>query len=78
MVLASCPGMTQACVAEVLNIVAPEMSAAVSTLVTRHLLPGPSSAPWADILREARYVGFGWSSPLLPHRAAVRNNETAA
>jgi short-subunit dehydrogenase len=69
------PGI-QARLAEVLNIVAPELTAAAASIVTRHLLPGPSSAPSADQLREAREVGFGWLAPLLPQRAAVRNNET--
>ncbi len=69
------PGV-QARVAELLNIVAPELTATVASIVTRHLLPGPSAAPSADLLREAREVGFGWLTPLLPQGAAVRNNET--
>lgn len=69
------PGV-QARVAEILNVTAPELTAAVASLVTRRVLPGPSPEPSADTLREAREVGFGWLTPLLPNRAAVRNNET--
>jgi hypothetical protein len=61
-------------VAEVLNVVAPGLSAAVARLVTSYVLPGPSSAASADALREARAIGFGWLMPLLPNRAAVRHN----
>jgi NAD(P)-dependent dehydrogenase (short-subunit alcohol dehydrogenase family) len=67
------PGV-QARVAEVLNVVAPGLSAAVARLVTSYVLPGPSSAASADALREARAIGFGWLMPLLPNRAAVRHN----
>lgn len=70
------PGV-QARLAEILNVAAPELTAAVASMVTRYLLPGPSTAPSADTLREARDVGFGWLTPVLPNRAAVRNNETA-
>lgn len=69
------PGI-QARLAEVVNAMAPELSAAIAAFVTRRLLPAPSASPSADRLREARDVGFGWLSTLLPHRAAVRNNET--
>jgi NAD(P)-dependent dehydrogenase (short-subunit alcohol dehydrogenase family) len=70
------PGI-QARVAEVMNIVAPELTAELAAVVTR-LLPGPVDAPEADRGRRSSEVGFGWMSPLLPNRAARRNNEVTA
>lgn len=69
------PGV-QARLAELINVAAPELSAMVAAGITRYLLPGPSANPSADTQREARDVGFGWLSPLLPNGAARRYNET--
>jgi NAD(P)-dependent dehydrogenase (short-subunit alcohol dehydrogenase family) len=68
------PGV-QARVAEILNVLAPELTAAVSAFVVRRVLPGPSQSPSADHLRPAHEIGFGWLAPFLPNRAAARNNE---
>ena len=71
------PGL-QARVAEVLNALAPNTAAAVASAAVRTFLPGPSDESDGDATRAARDVGFGWLEPLLPNRAAIRNNEAPA
>jgi NAD(P)-dependent dehydrogenase (short-subunit alcohol dehydrogenase family) len=61
--------------AEMGNVVAPELSAAVTSLVARQL-PAPTTDRQGRIRRSTRDVGFGWMEPLLPNAAARRNNET--
>ena len=68
------PGV-QARVAEIVNVVAPELTAAISAAVASYVLPGRSTAPEGDRARPAHEVGFGWVSPLLPWEAARRNQE---
>jgi len=71
------PGI-QARVLELLNVAAPEFVAALSSAVTRALLPGPVDTPSGDQSRMAKDVGFGWMSPFLPNAASRRNNEMPA
>jgi NAD(P)-dependent dehydrogenase (short-subunit alcohol dehydrogenase family) len=67
------PG-TQARLGEAMNILAPELTSAISATLTRTVLPGPVGEE-GDRLREASEVGFGWVRPLMPDSAAARNNE---
>ena len=55
--------------------VAPELAAAVTSLVARQL-PSPPSGEDGRQRRSTREVGFGWMTPLLPNAAARRNNES--
>jgi NAD(P)-dependent dehydrogenase (short-subunit alcohol dehydrogenase family) len=65
----------QARAAELIDAVAPEVSARVAQAVTGALLPGPVNTAAADRGRVAGDVGFGWLTPFLPNRAARENNE---
>ena len=67
--------VTQFRVAEIGNVVAPELSAAVKSVIAGTLLPGPAGAPEGRVRRSTGEVGFGWMTPLLPNAAARRNNE---
>jgi len=71
------PGI-QARTAEILNTVAPELFAEMTSLVTRAVLPGPAGTPAGDDAKLATDVGFGWLSPFLPNGASRRNNEVPA
>ena len=68
------PGI-QARAAEVLNAVAPNTTAALASAAVRTVLPGPTDGAEGNRTRTAQDVGFGWITPLLPTRAARRNNE---
>jgi NAD(P)-dependent dehydrogenase (short-subunit alcohol dehydrogenase family) len=68
------PGI-QARIAEILNVVAPELTSMLSSLAVRGVLPRPGETPSADQLKTATDVGFGWMAPLLPNGASRRNNE---
>jgi NAD(P)-dependent dehydrogenase (short-subunit alcohol dehydrogenase family) len=68
------PGI-QARAAEVLNVVAPNTTAALASAAVRTVLPGPTDGVEGNRTRTAQDVGFGWMTPLLPNRAARRNNE---
>jgi NAD(P)-dependent dehydrogenase (short-subunit alcohol dehydrogenase family) len=68
------PGI-QARIAEVLNVVAPELTSMLSSLAVRGVLPRPGETPSADQLKTATDVGFGWMAPFLPNGASRRNNE---
>jgi NAD(P)-dependent dehydrogenase (short-subunit alcohol dehydrogenase family) len=71
------PGI-QARVAELLNVIAPELVAVMSSVVAGALLPAPADTPSGDQLRMSSDVGFGWMSPFLPNAASRRNNEVPA
>jgi hypothetical protein len=68
------PGI-QARVAEIVNIVAPELSAGVASAVASHVLPAPAAAAQGERVLTGREVGFSWLAPLMPEEAARRNNE---
>ena len=68
------PGI-QARVAEIVNIVAPELSAGVASAIASHVLPAPAAAPQGERTLTGREVGFSWLTPLMPEEAARRNNE---
>lgn len=55
----------QARTAEVLDTLAPEVSARVASAVTERALPGPVDASEGDENRTAGDVGFGWLTPFL-------------
>jgi NAD(P)-dependent dehydrogenase (short-subunit alcohol dehydrogenase family) len=64
----------QARAAELLDVVAPEISSRLASAVTS-LLPAPTERDEANEGRMAGDVGFGWLTPFLPNRAARENNE---
>ena len=68
------PGV-QARLAEMMNIIAPELTAALASSVTTHLLPRPTDPVKGDRPRDTHEVGFGWMTPFLPNDASWRNNE---
>jgi NAD(P)-dependent dehydrogenase (short-subunit alcohol dehydrogenase family) len=68
------PGI-QARFAEMINAIAPNTTAAMASAAVRTVLPGPSDESDGDTTRPAHEVGFGWMTPLLPNREAVKNNE---
>jgi NAD(P)-dependent dehydrogenase (short-subunit alcohol dehydrogenase family) len=55
----------QARTAEVLDTLAPELSARLASTVTALVLPGPIAASEGDENRTAGDVGFGWLTPFL-------------
>jgi short-subunit dehydrogenase len=55
----------QARTAEVLDTLAPELSARLASAVTELALPGPVDASQGDENRSAADVGFGWLTPFL-------------
>jgi NAD(P)-dependent dehydrogenase (short-subunit alcohol dehydrogenase family) len=58
----------QARAAELVDTLAPEVSARVASTVTRLALPGPADPGTGDEGRVAGDVGFGWLTPFLPKR----------
>jgi short-subunit dehydrogenase len=68
----------QARAAEVVDTLAPELSALVASAITSLALPAPVSSAEGDEGRMAGDVGFGWLTPFLPNRAARDNNEATA
>ena len=55
----------QARTAEVLDTLAPELSARLASTMTTLALPGPIDASEGDENRTAGDVGFGWLTPFL-------------
>jgi NAD(P)-dependent dehydrogenase (short-subunit alcohol dehydrogenase family) len=68
----------QARAAEVVDTLAPELSARVASAITSLALPAPAPSAEGDEGRMADDVGFGWLTPFLPKRAARDNNEATA
>ena len=68
------PGL-QFRVAEIVEVVAPQVAAAVRAVIAGRLLPGPSPRSDGDRRRSTADVGFGWLTPFLPNGAAAANNE---
>lgn len=65
----------QARVAEVANVATPEVAAAVSAALAHWVLPGTGDAPEANAPRVSRELDLGWTSALMPWRAAARFNQ---
>jgi NAD(P)-dependent dehydrogenase (short-subunit alcohol dehydrogenase family) len=64
-------------VAEVANVLTPELAAQVSRAAAE-LLPGPSQAPGADLARQSRDLDLGWLSKVLPTGLAREMNQPMA
>jgi NAD(P)-dependent dehydrogenase (short-subunit alcohol dehydrogenase family) len=58
----------QARMAEIVDTLAPEISARVASTIAERALPGPIEAAIGDEGRVAGEVGFGWLTPFLAHR----------
>ncbi|HEX7087052.1 MAG TPA: SDR family NAD(P)-dependent oxidoreductase [Vicinamibacterales bacterium] len=67
------PGI-QARLAEIVNIVMPELTAVLRDAATR-VLPAPAGDGRGQQARMSHEVGFSWLAPLMPQDAARRNNE---
>ena len=68
------PGL-QFRLAEIVEAVAPQLTAAVKAVIAGWLLPGPAADAHGTSRRSTADVGFGWLTPFLPNEAAAANNE---
>jgi short-subunit dehydrogenase len=65
----------QARLAELANVAAPEVAAAIAAALTSWALPGPTTDPRAAQARVSKELDLGWAGALVPRTASANLNQ---